>query len=47
VWALTEGVRLVTALPSWVSRALAKLNTKGLRTHDSMVVKDYDSVLTS
>jgi 2-polyprenyl-6-methoxyphenol hydroxylase-like FAD-dependent oxidoreductase len=47
VWALTEGVRLVTALPSWVSRALAKLNTKGLRMHDSMVVKDYDSVLTS
>lgn len=47
VWALTEGARLVTALPGWVSRALAKLNTKGVRMHDSMVVKDYDTALTS
>lgn len=41
VWALAQGGRLVSALPSGVSRALAKLNTKGVRLHDSMVVKDY------
>jgi len=47
VWALAQGARLVTALPAGVSRALAKLNTKGVRMHDSMVVKDYDTVLAS
>jgi 2-polyprenyl-6-methoxyphenol hydroxylase-like FAD-dependent oxidoreductase len=47
VWALAQTARLVTALPAGVSRALAKLNTKGVRMHDSMVVKDYDTVLTS
>jgi 2-polyprenyl-6-methoxyphenol hydroxylase-like FAD-dependent oxidoreductase len=47
VWALAQTARLVTALPAGVSRALAKLNTKGVRMHDSMVVKDYDAVLTS
>jgi 2-polyprenyl-6-methoxyphenol hydroxylase-like FAD-dependent oxidoreductase len=47
VWALVQGARLVTALPAGVSRALAKLNTKGVRMHDSMVVKDYDTALAS
>jgi 2-polyprenyl-6-methoxyphenol hydroxylase-like FAD-dependent oxidoreductase len=41
VWALVQGARLISTLPTPVSRALAKLNTKGLRLHDSMVVKDY------
>jgi len=41
VWALARGGRLVSALPAGVSRALAKLNTGGVRMHDSMQVKDY------
>jgi 2-polyprenyl-6-methoxyphenol hydroxylase-like FAD-dependent oxidoreductase len=47
VWALTQVARLVSALPAWVSRALAKLNTKGVRLHDSMRVKDYPAMATS
>jgi hypothetical protein len=46
VWALTQGGRLVTALPRGFSRALAKLNGKGVRLHDSMVVKDYRAAVT-
>jgi 2-polyprenyl-6-methoxyphenol hydroxylase-like FAD-dependent oxidoreductase len=41
VWALARGGQLVSALPAGVSRALAKLNTGGVRMHDSMTVKDY------
>jgi 2-polyprenyl-6-methoxyphenol hydroxylase-like FAD-dependent oxidoreductase len=41
VWALARGGQLVSALPAGVSRALAKLNTGGVRMHDSMRVKDY------
>jgi hypothetical protein len=41
VWALANGGRLVSALPAAMSRALAKLNTGGVRMHDSMRVKDY------
>jgi 2-polyprenyl-6-methoxyphenol hydroxylase-like FAD-dependent oxidoreductase len=41
VRALLGGARLVSALPAGVSRALAKLNTKGVRLHDSMRVRDY------
>ncbi|SFW82460.1 FAD-dependent monooxygenase [Amycolatopsis australiensis] len=41
VWALARGGQLVSALPSRVSTALAKLNTAGVRMHDSMPVKDY------
>jgi 2-polyprenyl-6-methoxyphenol hydroxylase-like FAD-dependent oxidoreductase len=41
VWGLAQGARLVSALPLALSRALARLNTKGVRMHDSMVVKDY------
>jgi len=41
VWALTRGIQLVSMMPRSLSRALAKLNTKGLRMHDSMVVPDY------
>ena len=39
--ALAEGARLVSALPAGISRAIAKLNNKGFRLHDSMPVKDY------
>ena len=41
VWALTRGAQLVSRMPTPLSRKLAKLNTKGLRLHDSMPVPDY------
>ncbi|WP_459989068.1 FAD-dependent monooxygenase [Mycobacterium avium] len=41
VWALTRGAQLVSAMPTSLARALAKLNTKGVRMHDSMPVPDY------
>jgi len=47
VWGLVAGARLVSALPAGVSRALAKLNDKGVRMHDSMPVKDYQVALNS
>jgi hypothetical protein len=31
-------------MPGSLSRALAKLNTKGVRMHDSMPVPDYSEV---
>jgi 2-polyprenyl-6-methoxyphenol hydroxylase-like FAD-dependent oxidoreductase len=42
VWALARGGRLVSALPAGLTRALAKLNTGGVRLHDGMHVKDYE-----
>ena len=47
VWGLLQGARLVSALPAGVSRALAKLNDKGVRMHDSMPIKDYQVALNS
>jgi len=41
VRALVGSVRLLSALPTPVARAIAKANDKGLRLHDSMRVKDY------
>lgn len=41
VWALARGGQLISALPARVTTALAKLNTGGVRMHDSMRVKDY------
>ncbi|MDT7805339.1 MAG: hypothetical protein QOI78_8772 [Actinomycetota bacterium] len=41
VWALARGGQLISALPAGVRRAIAKLNTGGVRMHDSMTVKDY------
>jgi len=41
VWALSRGVQLASLMPAPLSRALAELNTKGLRLHDSMQVPDY------
>lgn len=41
VWALIQGVRLISHLPPGLARALAKLDTKGVRLHDSVVLKDY------
>jgi hypothetical protein len=36
-----RGAQLLTSLPSWLIRPLAKLNSKGVRMHDSMRVEDY------
>ncbi|MFI6321783.1 FAD-dependent monooxygenase [Nonomuraea sp. NPDC050556] len=44
-WGLVAGARLAGALPAGVSKALAKLNSKGVRMHDSMVVRDYDAIV--
>jgi 2-polyprenyl-6-methoxyphenol hydroxylase-like FAD-dependent oxidoreductase len=41
VRALVAGAWLVSVLPARVSRAAAKLTSKGVRLHDSMVVRDY------
>jgi 2-polyprenyl-6-methoxyphenol hydroxylase-like FAD-dependent oxidoreductase len=42
VWALMTAARTISALPAGLSRAVAKLNDKGVRLHDSMVVKNYE-----
>ncbi len=44
VWALARGAQLISLMPARLSRGLAKLNTKGLRMHDSMPVPDYAEV---
>jgi len=44
VWALARGGQLISALPAGLVRLLAKLNTKGVRMHDSMQVKDYSTL---
>ncbi|MEY8014644.1 FAD-dependent monooxygenase [Mycobacterium servetii] len=44
VWALTRGAQLVSQMPAPLSRALAKLNTKGLRLYDSIQVPDYSEL---
>ncbi|MGO9927810.1 MAG: FAD-dependent monooxygenase [Mycobacterium sp.] len=41
VWALSRGLQLVSLMPGSLSRALARLNTKGVRMYDSMPVPDY------
>jgi 2-polyprenyl-6-methoxyphenol hydroxylase-like FAD-dependent oxidoreductase len=44
VWAVTRGAQLVSSLPAPLTRAVAKLNTKGVRMHESMRVPDYPDV---
>jgi hypothetical protein len=41
VWATVRGLQVLCALPTPMIKALAKVNSKNLRVHDSMVVKDY------
>jgi 2-polyprenyl-6-methoxyphenol hydroxylase-like FAD-dependent oxidoreductase len=41
LWAVTRGAQLISSLPAPLTRAIAKLNTKGVRMHDSMLVPDY------
>ena len=42
VWALTRGAQLISMLPAGLTKALARLNAKGVRLYDSMQYKDYD-----
>ena len=42
---LCHRARLVSSLPAPLTRAVAKLNTKGVRMHDSMRVPDYTDVI--
>jgi 2-polyprenyl-6-methoxyphenol hydroxylase-like FAD-dependent oxidoreductase len=46
LWATTRGLQLVSLLPSSLTTAIAKLNTKGVRMHDSMRLKDYRASVT-
>lgn len=41
LWLVTRGAQLVSALPTPVSRAVARLNAKGVRLHDSIPVPHY------
>ncbi|MEU6720070.1 FAD-dependent monooxygenase [Nonomuraea sp. NPDC046802] len=45
LWALTQGVRLVSRLPAGLTRAAAKLGSKGVRLHDSITPKDYPATV--
>jgi 2-polyprenyl-6-methoxyphenol hydroxylase-like FAD-dependent oxidoreductase len=47
VWTLAQVSRLASALPVGVTKVLAHLNSKGLRMHDSMVVKQYPDLTSS
>jgi 2-polyprenyl-6-methoxyphenol hydroxylase-like FAD-dependent oxidoreductase len=42
VWALTRGVELISMLPAGLTKALARLNARGVRLYDSMHYKDYE-----
>jgi 2-polyprenyl-6-methoxyphenol hydroxylase-like FAD-dependent oxidoreductase len=41
LWALARGMQLASVLPTSALRLLTRLNSNGLRTHDSMAVKQY------
>ena len=41
VWALTRSAQLISMLPAGLTKAVAKLNTKGVRLYDSMQYKEY------
>jgi 2-polyprenyl-6-methoxyphenol hydroxylase-like FAD-dependent oxidoreductase len=41
LWVLVHAAQLINTLPASVSRAVAKLNAKGLRLHDTITLKDY------
>jgi 2-polyprenyl-6-methoxyphenol hydroxylase-like FAD-dependent oxidoreductase len=47
LWAMANGARLVAHIPPGITRALAKLNRKGIRLHDTMTLKDYPRPLSS
>jgi 2-polyprenyl-6-methoxyphenol hydroxylase-like FAD-dependent oxidoreductase len=41
LWVVVNAPRLVSALPASVSRAIARLNNRSLRLHDTFAVKEY------
>lgn len=41
VWALTRGAQLISMLPARLTKAVAKLNAKGVRLYDSMQFTEY------
>ncbi|MET9248403.1 FAD-dependent monooxygenase [Nonomuraea sp. NPDC003709] len=43
LWALAATVRLINHLPVALTTAAAKISSKGVRLHDSIVLKDYAS----
>ncbi|MFI6733342.1 FAD-dependent monooxygenase [Nonomuraea sp. NPDC050451] len=43
LWALAAMVRLINHLPVALTTAAAKISSKGVRLHDSIVLKDYAS----
>ena len=45
VWALAFGAQLISMLPAGLTKALAKLNAKGVRLYDSMQYKDYSALV--
>ncbi|MBV8181349.1 MAG: FAD-dependent monooxygenase [Mycobacterium sp.] len=45
VWALAYGAQLISMLPAGLTKALAKLNAKGVRLYDSMQYKDYSALV--
>ena len=45
VRALAFGAQLISMLPAGLTRALAKLNAKGVRLYDSMQYKDYSALV--
>ena len=46
VWALTRGAQLISLLPTGLTKAVARLNTKGVRLYDSMQYKDYSAAVS-
>ena len=45
VWVLAYGAQLISMLPAGLTKALAKLNAKGVRLYDSMQYKDYSALV--
>lgn len=45
VWALTRGAQLISLLPAGLTKAVAKLNSKGARLYDSMQFKEYSAAM--
>jgi 2-polyprenyl-6-methoxyphenol hydroxylase-like FAD-dependent oxidoreductase len=43
VWAIFQAARLLSHLPTRLTSRLARLNTRGVRLHDSVVLKDYSA----
>lgn len=47
VWGVVQASRLVTALPAGVGRALARLDSRSTRFHDTIPVKDYGASVSA